>query len=184
MESHAEFCRLGRAGLHILPFEGHTPLVGLGKRIWNVARANVTDFASAFSTDPEERERRRLEKELDEELAREAEQSVGARAGRRARRVADKAEEAWERAFEERARASAGQSGRRRPSQRDLEGWYRTLETPQGAGFAEVRKSYRRLLAKYHPDRYAADPDKYAAATEVTRKITTAYKGIKTHLGE
>ena len=157
--------------------------MGIGKRLWNVARSNVTDFASAFSTDPDDRERRRLDKELDEEIAREAEKSVGARAGRRARKVADKAEEAWERAFEERAGRGGG-GGQRGASEREIEGWYRTLEVPQGSDFATVRKSYRRLLATYHPDKYAGDEEKYAAATEVTRKITTAYNGVKTLLGQ
>jgi hypothetical protein len=155
--------------------------VGIGKRLLNVARANVTDFASAFSRDPDVRERRRLDDELDEEVAREV-QSVGAKAGRKARHVADKAEEAWERAFEEaRARGHADQShgGRGRPSARDIEDWHRTLEVPVGADFETIRKSYRRLMAKYHPDKFASDPEKYAAATEVTRKITGAYNGLK-----
>jgi len=156
--------------------------VGIGKRLFNVARANVTDFASAFSRDEDARERRRLDKEVDEELAREAEKSVGAKAGRQARRVADKAEEAWERAFEEaRARGEsqdyAGPRGR--PSAREVDDWYRVLEVPAGADFDTIRRSYRRLVNKYHPDKYASDPDKYKAATEVTRKITGAYNGIK-----
>jgi DnaJ-domain-containing protein 1 len=154
--------------------------VGIGKRLINVARANVTDFASAFSRDPEVRERRRLDDELDEEVAREVRESVGAKAGRKVRNVADKAEEAWERAFEEaRARGHQGGHSRGRPSARDIENWHRTLEVPVGADFETIRKSYRRLMAKYHPDKYASDPDKYAAATEVTRKITGAYNGLK-----
>jgi DnaJ-domain-containing protein 1 len=159
--------------------------VGIGKRLIDVARANVTDFASAFTSDPDTRERRRLdrdlERELEDEVARET-QSVGAKAGRRARRVADKAEEAWERAFEEARRANQGGGGggvRGRPSERDIQDWHRTLEVPVGADFDTIRKSYRRLVAKYHPDKYASDPDKYAAATEVTRKITGAYNGLK-----
>jgi DnaJ-domain-containing protein 1 len=157
--------------------------VGLGKRLWDVARANASDFASAFSLDDDSRERRRLDKELDAEIAREVADTVGARAGRQARRVADRAEDAWERAFEE-ARARGDGSGHGATSQSELEGWYRTLEVPFGADFATVRKSYRNLLGKYHPDKYAGDPDKYAAATEVTRKINTAYNGIKRRDGK
>jgi DnaJ-domain-containing protein 1 len=152
--------------------------VGIGKRFWEVARANASDFASAFSFDPEVRERRRADDEIEEQVAREVAESVGARAGRGARRVADKAEQAWERAFEE-ARARGGGSGGGRPSAAQIDAWHRTLEVPVGADFKTIRQSYRRLLAKYHPDKYAADPDKYAAATEVTRKITTAYKGLE-----
>ena len=158
--------------------------MGIGKRFWEVARANASDFASAFSLDSEVRERRRVDSEIEAEVAREVADSVGAKAGRKVRRVADKAEQAWERAFEEaRARGDGsdgfdGSSGGR-PSAAQIEGWYRTLEVPADADFPTIRKSYRRLLGKYHPDKYAGDPDKYAAATEVARKITMAYNGLK-----
>ncbi|MCA9702026.1 MAG: hypothetical protein KC431_31175, partial [Myxococcales bacterium] len=119
--------------------------MGLGKRLYDVARSNLTDFASAFTGDEDARERRRLDKEVDEEIQREVAGSVGARAGRQARRVRDKAEEAWERAYEEaQARGTTGAPSGRGPSQRDLEGWYRTLELPVGSDVASVRKSYRR----------------------------------------
>ena len=45
--------------------------MGLGKRLWDVARANASDFASAFSLDDDARERRRFDKELDEQVAKE-----------------------------------------------------------------------------------------------------------------
>lgn len=153
--------------------------MGIGKRFWEVARANASDFASAFSLDAEVRERRRIDSEIEAEVAREVADSVGAKAGRKVRSVADKAEQAWEQAFEQaRARGEGSPGGR--PSEVQIEGWYRTLEVSAEADFATVRKSYRRLLAKYHPDKYAGDPDKYAAATEVARKITMAYNGLKT----
>lgn len=149
--------------------------VGIGKRMWDVARSNVSDFSSAFSLDSEVRERRRFDKEVEREVEREVADTVGAKAGRQARRVADKAQEAWEREFE-RAKARGGGPA---PGASEVEGWYRTLEVPVGTDMALVRKSYRRLLGKYHPDKYANDPEKYAAATEVARKITTAYNGLK-----
>ena len=153
--------------------------MGIGKRLWNVARAQVSDFASAFSLDEEIRERRRMDAELDAEVAKEVADTIGAKAGRRARRVADKAEDARDQAFHEaQARGPGGQA-----SANEVEGWYRTLELPVGSEFSEVRKSYRRLLTKYHPDKYAKDPDKYAAATEVTRKINAAYNGLKAMRG-
>jgi DnaJ-domain-containing protein 1 len=153
--------------------------VGIGKRFWEVARANASDFASAFSLDPEVRERRRVDDEIEAQVAKETAGSVGARAGRSARHAADRAEQAWERAFEE-ARARGGVSSGDRPTEAQIEGWYRTLEVPVGAEFKVIRKSYRRLLSKYHPDKFAGDPEKYAAATEVARKITMAFNGIKT----
>ena len=46
-----------------------------------------------------------------------------------------------------------------------------------------MRKSYRRLLRQYHPDKFAQDPEKLRAATEVTRNITEAYNGLAAYLG-
>ena len=46
-----------------------------------------------------------------------------------------------------------------------------------------MRKAYRRLLTKYHPDKFANDPEKLKAATEVTRKLTEAYNGLMRYLG-
>jgi DnaJ-domain-containing protein 1 len=159
--------------------------VSIGKRLWDVARANAADFARAFGGDEKLTDEDRAE--LDKEL-RDLEESVGGKAGRRARefrrRAGDAAEEAWDRAFEAaRARGGPYNTGTG-PSERDIDGWYRTLEVPVGASWVEIRRSYRSLVARYHPDRYASDPDKYATATAVTRKITVAYNGLKQHLGE
>jgi hypothetical protein len=152
-------------------------LVSIGKRFWDVARANVTGFTSAFTRDEDARERARFDKEVDEEVEREVAGTLGARAGRKARRFADKAEEAWEQAYEAAQQRAPGRGSA--PGQREVEGWYRTLEVPVDSEFEIVRKSYRRLVAKYHPDRFAEEPAKYEAATEVTRKITIAYNGLK-----
>ena len=46
------------------------------------------------------------------------------------------------------------------------------------ASVDKVKASYFALAKKYHPDRYANDPEKYKAATEVARKITEAYDGL------
>ncbi|GEM_PF-924491 len=173
-------CRRGRSKL---------PKVGLTKRFWDVARSNVTDFTSAFlgheqgmSTD----EKARVEAELDREAEEGTRNSVGSRVGERARRVRDVAEEAWEVAYE--AAKQQQQESREvysgsHPSAVQLNGWYRTLEVDRGTEFKEIRRSYRRLLAKYHPDRFATEPEKHRAATEVAQKVTTAYNGLKTHLG-
>jgi len=147
--------------------------VGLGKRLWDIARSNATDFASELLTGSDG-----LTREEKAELDAELEETLGGKAGRQARQFKDAAEEAWERAFD----ASQGGGGGRASSAKEREGWYRTLELEPGASYEEVRRSYRRLVAKYHPDRYASDPAKYEAATEVARKITLAHEGLKLHL--
>jgi DnaJ-domain-containing protein 1 len=146
--------------------------VSLGKRLLDLARANVTDFRTALRPDAldglSEEERRALDEEMKDTL--------GAKAGRQARRFRDAAEEAWDKAFEA-AQARGGASVRPSP-EADRVRWYRTLELEPGADLDTVRKAYRRLLKQYHPDKFAKDPEKYKAATEVTRNITTAYDGL------
>lgn len=157
--------------------------MSLGKRLWDMARSNITDFRSALKPDVldgiSEEERAVL---VDEENG----DTVGAKAGRKARKFRDAAEEAWERAFEA-AQARGGQAGgqfsRPTPEAERLR-WYRTLELEPGADLAAVRKAYRRLLVQYHPDKFAKDPEKYKAATEVTRNITAAYDGLSGLLGQ
>jgi DnaJ-domain-containing protein 1 len=56
---------------------------------------------------------------------------------------------------------------------------YAALEVPFGADFATVRKSYRQLMRKYHPDRHTSAPDKQKAATELTQKLSQAYALIE-----
>ncbi len=150
--------------------------MGIAKRFWDVARSNVSDFASEFMSREDG-----LTAEERAELEAELEGTVGAKAGRQARVFRDKAEEAWERAFEAaQARTGVGNTGEDPVKRRER--WYRTLELSPGASYEEVRRAYRRLVAKYHPDRYASDPAKYEAATEVARKITEAHEGLKAEL--
>ena len=75
------------------------------------------------------------------------------------------------------ARGGVPGSGRPTPEADRLR-WYRTLELEPGADLPTVRKAYRRLLTQYHPDKFARDPEKYKAATEVARNITAAYEGL------
>jgi DnaJ-domain-containing protein 1 len=59
---------------------------------------------------------------------------------------------------------------------------YAALETPAGSDFETVRRSYRRLMRKYHPDLHAGTPDKQRAATDLTQRLTEAYKTLEKHL--
>lgn len=160
--------------------------MSIGKRLLDLARSNITDFRSAFDRDhlrdllnsrkePEEEEEQ-VEPEPDHD-------SVGARAGRRARKVRDAAEDAWERAYES-AKARAGVRGEPpRDPAADRRRWYKTLEVDPGADLKTVRRSYRKLLLQYHPDKFANDPAKQKVATEVTRRLTEAYNGLTRYLG-
>jgi DnaJ-domain-containing protein 1 len=160
--------------------------MSIGKRLLDLARSNLTDFRSAFVRD-ENREILETERPPAPAESSEAadgdDQTVGARAGRGARRFKDAAEDAWDRAFET-ARARAGVRGDPpNDPAADRKRWYRTLELEPGAEAPEVRKAYRRLLKKFHPDRFANDPEKLTVATEVTRQLTDAYNGLLHYLG-
>lgn len=160
--------------------------MSIGKRLIDLARANLTDFREAFGTD---RLRDLLDnddrhdRQAEQEAAAEVEETLGRKAGRKAREVREAAEDAWQRAYEN-ARQRAGVRGEP-PSDPagDRRRWYRVLELEPGSDLKAVRRAYRKLLLQYHPDRHANDPEKYKAATEVTRKLTEAYNGLTRHLG-
>ena len=59
---------------------------------------------------------------------------------------------------------------------------YADLEVPAGSDFETVRKSYRRLMRKYHPDLHGGTPEKSRAATDLTQRLTQAYKTLEKHL--
>ena len=85
-----------------------------------------------------------------------------------------------------RARASGRQEKRPFESPRDkqIAQYYANLELEPRASADDVRKAYRRLMRKYHPDRHQGDPERHRAATELTSELSRAYRAILEHLGE
>ena len=51
-----------------------------------------------------------------------------------------------------------------------------------GSDFETVRKSYRRLMRKYHPDLHGGTPDTQRTATDLTQRLSEAYKTLERHL--
>jgi DnaJ-domain-containing protein 1 len=83
--------------------------------------------------------------------------------------------------------SSAGSRSRTRSSRRpsifqnkDIAQHYKTLNVEYGADATTVKKSYRKLMRKYHPDVHK-DPKKKAAATKLTVKISAAYAAVEKH---
>ncbi|MFT6395561.1 MAG: DnaJ-domain-containing protein 1 [Bradymonadia bacterium] len=62
--------------------------------------------------------------------------------------------------------------------------WYARLDLPPGAQADEVRRAFRGLMRKYHPDRYTANPEHEALATELSQSLTISYNGLLAYLGE
>ena len=59
---------------------------------------------------------------------------------------------------------------------------YAALEIPAGSDFESVKRSYRRLMRKYHPDLNAGSPERQKAATDLAQRLTEAYKTLEKQL--
>ena len=66
--------------------------------------------------------------------------------------------------------------------QKSLFQYYANLEVPYGSDLATVKKSYRRLLRKYHPDKHSGDPEREQLATQLTQELTRAYTAVTQHI--
>jgi DnaJ-domain-containing protein 1 len=71
----------------------------------------------------------------------------------------------------------AGGSRRSRKSQ--MAKHYAALGLKPGAPFNEVRSQFRKLMRKYHPDRFADDPRKQAQMTKKSQAISEAFAAIE-----
>lgn len=59
---------------------------------------------------------------------------------------------------------------------------YAALEVPPGSDFETVRRSYRTLMRRYHPDHHTGSPEKQRAANDVAQGLTAAYKLLEKKL--
>jgi len=71
----------------------------------------------------------------------------------------------------------------RSPEEQQLHQYYANLELGPGATLDAVRRSYRELMSRYHPDKHLGDPERHKAATELAQSLTRAYSALVTHLG-
>ena len=83
-----------------------------------------------------------------------------------------------------RQRAEPGAEREKRADPRDpeLAQWYANLEIPYGSDVDSVKKAWRRLMKRYHPDLHSTDANKKEIATELTRKLTDAYQELEKRL--
>ena len=145
------------------------------------------------------------DEELEEELRRRRELREGearARAAgeREARAQAERARPAGERASgrgePRRGRASGagssagtgsrgsrdGAAGRTFSRREQVARYYAQLECPQGADFDTVKRQYRKLMRKYHPDVHSGDAAKEQIANQVAQALTQAYNELEIEL--
>lgn len=71
---------------------------------------------------------------------------------------------------------------RPKPNDKSKE-YYQVLEVQPGASFEQIKKSYRRLMKTYHPDKYAKDPEKMKVAQAISLKLNEAYSYFEERQG-
>lgn len=76
--------------------------------------------------------------------------------------------------------AGSDDSGRNVPS--DVAKAYRALEVPVGSDRETVKKGYRRMMNRYHQDRFQNDEEKRAVAGEVSKRLNLAYDRVIEYL--
>ena len=62
--------------------------------------------------------------------------------------------------------------------------YYDALEIKPGASFDEIKAGYKKVMKKYHPDKYHSDPEKYKYAQQISQKINEAYAYFKKKHGQ
>lgn len=160
--------------------------MSIGKRLIDLARSELNSLLDKAARVEDEEDRRRDEgahgdvaSMSDDELAAEIERR------RQAREEVER--------ITSRGRAGAGPTRPPRPSgpppprrtaagDEALRRAYAALEIPAGSDFEAVKRSYRRLMRKYHPDLNAGSPEKQKAATDLSQRLTEAYKTLEKRL--
>jgi hypothetical protein len=62
--------------------------------------------------------------------------------------------------------------------QRELATHFARLELKPGASLEDVERKHRELALKYDPKKFAKDPDKLRAATELTAELEKSYRTL------
>jgi DnaJ-domain-containing protein 1 len=164
--------------------------MSITRRFVNLAKANLNALLDRVAeSDPAESARidRMTDEELEAELLRRRDRRERDEEMRRAREEAERAARARQGAqaaggsASERPGTAAGGAARPRgsadPSR--LAQLYAQLEVPVGADLPTIKAAYRRLMRKYHPDNFSTDPKKAAVATELTQKLSQAYRELE-----
>jgi DnaJ-domain-containing protein 1 len=140
------------------------------------------DLTRSGGYDPRDPDMREAIEELDAFLESGGPASGAPGPGGSQRRTADSggfdSEETRDRSYNRRTREEGSRSEPEFVDQ-SLRKDYATLEVAFAAPFADVRRSYKRLLHKYHPDRFSDDAEKQTLANEVTQRLNEAFARIE-----
>ncbi len=85
---------------------------------------------------------------------------------------------------ERRASPGYGSAGTSQSSTQDplLAQYYANLEVPYGSDLETVRRAWKNLLRKYHPDRHSGDPEKQAIANKLVQELNHAFQELEKRL--
>jgi len=159
--------------------------VSIGKRLIDLARAELNsllDKAARSDEDDGGYRARRRPSSSNPEFADLSDEELAAEIERR-RRAREEVEEAI-RGGRPRPRTAPPPRTPPRTAAGDdaIRKAYAALEVPAGSDFETVRSSYRRLMRKYHPDLHGGTTEKQRAATDLTQRLTQAYKTLEKRL--
>jgi DnaJ-domain-containing protein 1 len=159
--------------------------MSIGRRLIDLARSELNSLldkaARVDGDDADDRERRRYgsefssmsDKELDDEIERR-------------RQAREEVEQATNRNYRPKdgpsSRTSSPPPRRTAAGDEAIRRAYAALEVPAGSDLEAVKRSYRRLMRKYHPDLNAGSSEKQRAATDLSQRLTEAYKTLDRHL--
>ena len=76
----------------------------------------------------------------------------------------------------------ASHAERDSPEQKQLMQFYANLELPPFAPLEDVKRAYRDMMRRYHPDKHAGDPERRRVAEELAQSLTRAYEALTRHL--
>lgn len=65
-----------------------------------------------------------------------------------------------------------------------LAAYFANLEIPYGSDVATVKKAWKKMMKKYHPDLHSSDPDKRNVANRLCAELTHAYQELTRLLSE
>lgn len=157
--------------------------MSIGRRLFDVMRANLNAIVDRTTDGTHVRLQDLTDEQLEAELHRRrtgqsrwAEQE--ATIEQEARREAEEAAQPSGRYRSSRGRGSRGYSGSVDAGS-PLARLYAQLECPHGADLPTVRKHYRRLMRKYHPDFHTGNAEKQRVATDLTQRLTAAYSELR-----
>jgi DnaJ-domain-containing protein 1 len=141
--------------------------MGIFDRIARIARAGITDLTDRPASPDADKSLGELsDKELEDEILRRRRD----RAARRAQGLPDE--------------APREPAKLRTPGEQQIAQYYANLELPNGASLDDIKKAYREMMRRYHPDKHIGDPERHKASTELAQSITRAYTALVAHLGK